>query len=314
MGGKCGGMLDRTGEPVAGEGDGEFEVLRGHVQRAIEAGCFEEAEVLSRRALDWARRHGDSRQVDLAVCNWAAVAIQLGRGEPQLRQLREILLRSDDPVNCRLAAYHLSLHYELAKNFKKSLFYARIAREHAELLGVTDWLSSSHNQIGNALLGESRVDEACGEYEKALALLPPEPSVCRALVLNNLGYCRMLQQRFREGCVLVHRCLADLRRFKARRYQVLPRLDLCFAYLETGRYGLARRHGAAALRMAEGLEQVDAIKNGLYLLGEVANLTGDAVTARAYFTRLQREFYSGISYLPEFLLAVDVRKVINLHA
>jgi len=36
--------------------------------------------------------------------------------------------------------------------------------------------------------------------------------------------------------------------------------------------------------------------------------------ARGYFTRLQQEFFQGQSYLPEFLLAVDIRTLVNLHA
>jgi TolA-binding protein len=56
------------------------------------------------------------------------------------------------------------------------------------------------------------------------------------------------------------------------------------------------------------------VKNALYLLGEVANLSEDVHTARRHFTRLHRDFYPEAGYLPEFLLAVDVRKLVNLHA
>ena len=59
---------------------------------------------------------------------------------------------------------------------------------------------------------------------------------------------------------------------------------------------------------------MDSIKNALYLLGEAATLAGHQETARTYFARLQREFYPEAAYLPGFLLAVDVRKLINLHA
>jgi len=70
----------------------------------------------------------------------------------------------------------------------------------------------------------------------------------------------------------------------------------------------------SALRMAEATGQVDAVKNALYLLGEAANLSGDGSLAREHFTRLQQEFFPDATYLPGFLLAVDVRKLINLHA
>ena len=306
-------MTTDTGR--AGEGDCvRFEELRTLAHRAVEAGRLEEAEDYIGQALVWAREHGTQQQVDHALCNRAALAIQLGRGDGELSVLREILMRSADPGTSRLAAYHLSLHYEVAKNFKKSLFYARIARDRASALGVPEWLASSHNQLGNALLGESLIPEASREYEQALALMPAEKSVVRALVLNNLGYCRVLQRQFEEGYALLYEALSDLRRFRAVRYQVLPHLDLCFAHLETGRYRLASRQGSLALRLAEETGQVDSIKNALYLLGEAANLSGDTETAREQFTRLHRDFFPEQTYLPGFLLAVDVRKLVNLHA
>jgi tetratricopeptide (TPR) repeat protein len=296
-------------------GDGSvFEEIKQRAQSAVDCGQLEGAEALIEQALDWARQNGTGDQVDHAICNRAAIAIQLGRGDGELPNLREILMRSGNLENCRLAAYHISLFYEFCKNFKKSLFYARIARDRAELLGVPDWLAVSHNQIGNALLGESFVAEACLEYQRALDLMPGEAGVGRALILQNLGYCRILEQRFDEGYELLYQSSRQLRRLGAEHYETLINLDLCFAHLETGRFGHARRRGLAALRLAEKGGQHDAAKNALYLLGEAANLSGDAETARSYFSRLQRDFFPEAGYLPGFLLAVDVRKLINLHA
>src|SRR5215210_3997855 len=109
-----------------------FDDLRERGVQAIEAGRIEEAAVLFNGALAWAREHGDDRQIDLAVCNRAAAAIDLGRGEGELPRLREILMRNADAVNCRVAAYNIARFYELAKSYKKALFYARIARERSE--------------------------------------------------------------------------------------------------------------------------------------------------------------------------------------
>jgi tetratricopeptide (TPR) repeat protein len=291
-----------------------FERLKEDWQAAIQAGELELAREIIERALSWARGQGESRLVDAAICAWAAIEIELGRGESELSSLRQILLKNSDPSNCWLAAYNLSHHYELAKNYKKSLFYARIHCDRAELLGRADWRASSENQIGNALLGESFVEQACSHYEKALELIPEEPSLRRALIQHNLGYCRILQQRYKEGYRLLYTCIGVLRRLGGDRYQVSPRLDLCFAHLETGRYRLAQRQGLAALELAEKTGHAEGVKNALYLLGEAANLCGDAETARCYFSRLQAEFFPGSSYLPGFLLAVDVRKLVNLHA
>jgi tetratricopeptide (TPR) repeat protein len=291
-----------------------FEELRSRGERAIQAGHLEEAAEILDQALAWAREQGDQRLEDLAVCNRSAVVIELGRGDSELPRLREILLRNSDPAGCRIAAYNIARHYELTKNYKKALFYARITRDRSESLGRRDWLASSYNLIGNTLLAESFVEEACVEYEKALELIPDEPSVARAQILDNLGYCRVLQGRTEEGYTLLYDSLRWLRRLGARRHEISARLDLCFAHLETGRYRHACRQGTLALRLAESLQDRDSVKNALYLLGEMANLSEDVSTARGYFTRLHRDFYPEAGYLPEFLLAVDVRKLVNLHA
>lgn len=291
-----------------------FEDLRSRAQQAVDADRFEEAEVLIEQALAWAEEQGTIQQVDHAVCNRAAVAIEVGRGQAELPRLREILLRSSDPGNCRLAAYYLSAYYLYAKNFEKCLFYARIACNRAEKLGVAEWLANSLNQLGSALLGKGLIDEACREYERALELMPAESLLRRALVLDNLGYCRVLQQRHNEGYDCLYESLGILRRLRVARYQIRPRIDLCFAHLESGRFRDARRHGLMALGLAERFGVADGIKNALYLLGEAANLDGEIEAAHTYFTRLQRDFFPGESYLPAFLLAVDIRKFVNLHA
>lgn len=291
-----------------------LEELKDRGARAIEAGRLEEAEELFEKALELTRKYGEPHQIDLAVCNRVAAAIERGRGASELPRLREILVRNADPVSCRVAAYNIARHYEQIKSFKKALFYARIARDRSEVLGRRDWLATSHNLIGNTLLAESFVDEACEQYEQALTLMPEAPSATRAGILCNIGYCRILQGHHRQGYRHLYESLHLLRQFQAERYEIATRLDLCFAHLETGRYRLARNQGVKAMRLAEKLDEGNSLKNALYLLGEVENLCGNTVAARAYFTRLQRDFFPDASYLPGFLLAVDVRQLVNLHA
>jgi tetratricopeptide (TPR) repeat protein len=291
-----------------------FEELRKRGEEAIRAGRLPEAESLYEQSLRWALEHGEPWQIDLGVCNRAAVTIELGHGESELPRLREILLRNANPQNCRLAAYNISRYYELTKNFKKSLFYARIALERAEALGRRDWMASTHNRIGNVMLAESFVDEASQRYETALDLMPEGQGAWRANILGNLGYCRILQRRSAEGYRLLYESLRMLRRIGSERYLVPTLLDLCFAHLETGRLRYAEQWGTLALRLAEQTQQRDSVKNALYLLGETAHLSGDAEAARGYFTRLQRDFFPDEVYLPGFLMTVDIRKLINLHA
>jgi hypothetical protein len=68
------------------------------------------------------------------------------------------------------------------------------------------------------------------------------------------------------------------------------------------------------LALAEEFADEEALKNTLYLLGEAVNLTGDAARARALFSRLQRDYFPRNGFIPDFLLAVDVRKLVNLRA
>lgn len=291
-----------------------FEELRDLGEEAVQAGHLVEAEALFEQALAWAHEHGEPWQIDLGICNRAAPRIWLGRGESEIACLREILMRNSNPHNCRLAAYNIARHYELTKTYKKSLFYARIALERSEVLERRDWIASAQNTIGNVLLAESFVDEACQRYETALALMPEDHGVWRAGILDNLGYCRILQRRYSEGYKLLFESLRILRRCGAERYLVPPLLDLSFAHIETGRYEHARRRAAAALAIAERTNQDDGVKNALYLLGEAAHLSGDQDEAQDHFARLQEEFFPGASYLQRFLMTVDIRKMINLHA
>ncbi|HVR95351.1 MAG TPA: tetratricopeptide repeat protein [Thermoanaerobaculia bacterium] len=292
----------------------EFEQLKAAWLAAIEVGCLAEAKSLIERGLAWAEEHGDRLRVDTAVCARSSIQIQLRQGEKEIGHLREILLRSSDPANARLAAYNLSIYYQYAENYTKSLFYARLALDRSQRLGRTDWLASAHNQLGNALLGANSVTEACREYETALNLVVAESLAWRSSVLTNLGYCHLLEGRMQEGFA----CLFRSVRLGIHRgngfIRILPHLDLCFAYLEIGRHDRARAHGEKALALAESFGEADSIKNALYLLGETANLMGDQAQALEYFERLRRDFFPASPYLAQFLLAVDVRKIVNLHA
>lgn len=292
----------------------QFESLNQRGHAAAEAGLLDEAIAHFDQLLAVARQTGDPRLIDLAFCNRAAVAIVLGEGEREIGRLREILMHNVDPVNARLAAYNIARYFEVSKSFKKALFYARIAHERSCLQGRRDWIASSHNLIGNILLAESFVPEAVEEYEKALAAMSAGSQVWMARILANLGYCRVVQHRPAEGFTLLFKSLRILRSHGAERYQMTTHLDLCFAYLEAHRYGRARKHGEAALAIAERLGESEAMKNALYLLGEAANLSGHEVTARRYFSRLQSDFFPQADYLAPMLLAVNVRKLVNLHA
>ncbi|MDY7092042.1 MAG: hypothetical protein SX243_03635 [Acidobacteriota bacterium] len=301
-------------EMVAGDTREVYESLREAGLDALNGGHFGEAYRLFDEALETARRLGDSTLQDRAFCNRAAVAIEIMDPQEPLQQLRCILTARKDLENSRLAAYNIARIHERTKQYKKGLFYARTALDLSELLGRPDWIASSHNRIGNLLMAESYFEEACTEYDVALRLFEPMPSVQRAILLENVGYCRVVQGRLEEGFELLYRGLRMLRRLKARGFQAYPHLSLCYAHIEAGRHRDALRHGTRALALAHRVSDSESIKYALFLLGEAANLSGDAETARDYLLELQREYYPDSPEIVNFLLAVDIRPLINIKA
>lgn len=299
---------------TAGDSHEVYEALREAGLEALNAGHFEEAYRLFDATLETARRLADETLIDRALCNRAAVAIEIHDPKQPLETLRSILSSRSDLENSRLAAYNIARIYERTKQYKKGLFYARTALDLSKLLGRSDWIASSHNRIGNLLLAESYFEQACEEYDRALRLFEPAPSVQRAILLENVGYCRVVQGRVGEGFELLYRSLRMLRRLGASGFQAYPHLSLCYAHIEAGRHRDALRHGTRALAFAHRVSDSESIKYALFLLGEAANLSGDPRGARDYLLRLQRDFYPDAPHIVDFLLAVDIRQMINIKA
>lgn len=272
---------------------------------------------LFRRARELAESAGDDKAEDRAFVNECAVLIGLERsaGIPavDIQKLRKIVM-SGDPVNGRLAAYNIARAFEFQKEFRKGLFYARIALDRANVLERADWVASSRNQLGNLLLAQSRVEDACQEYRAALELLEDGPTRRRALILTNLGYSQAVLGRLREGAGLVYRSLRMLRSIGARRELVVPMLDLSYVLLELGRPSLAIKHGIRALALAEEIGESDSIRHAYFLLGEATQQAGDTAVAEEYFERLQQRFFPNYERLAEFLFTVDIRDLVNLKA
>ncbi len=297
--------------------DPRFDALIDEGRAHLEAERLEEALRLFEQAEALAEELKDRRAADRAYVNRCAVLIAVDRGlaPESLQRLREILMSGDDAVSCRLAAYNIARSFEFSRDYRKGLFYARIALDRSEALGAVEWLASSHNQIGNFLLAESQFQEACGEYEAALEQLAEEDETVRkAAIYDNLGYAYVILGRVRHGLTLLYRSLRRLRELGRSRETILPHLSLCFALIELGRSRHALRHGAQALALAEAAGEEDSIKHALFLLGEAAQQIGDPAKARELFERLQERYFPEASYLPDVLLTVDVRKLINLKA
>lgn len=297
---------------TAGTTRARYEQLRDAGFAAAQQGRLEEARAFCHQALEAAKELAEPVLESRALCNLAAVEIESGNGECLIARLRDLLVLNSDDESCRLAAYNLARYYDLRKETKKALFYARTAQERSRQVGTPSWVASSCNQMALLLLSESRFGDAGRELESALELLPASDEVGVALVMENLAYCRFLQGRTREGFALCFRSLRTLRQLGQRWWA--PQLTLTYGYLQVGKWERALAHGRAALAAAELHDETQTIKNALFLLGEAANEAGDVDSAYDFFARLQRDYYPEQAFLPNFLLAVNVTGLVNLKA
>ncbi len=291
----------------------DFDAARENWARAIDAGHLEEAVGWLDAGLAWATAADEPQLRDRAFVVRAAVLLETGAGFDQVPELRTMLVRAHDAENGFLAAYSLARAYELRKEYKKALFYAQVGRDRGDGLD-RGRRASSQNQLANLLVAESRFEEAVAGYRAALELIDGHEALRRAVILYNLGYCEALLGRRRDGVVQLRAALRELRRLGSERHEMLARLDLCFVLLEAGKASAARRHGRRALELARAFAVADAERNALYLLGAAAAALGDRFGARRWYELLQSGFYPDADYLPDVLLQVDVRGLVNLKA
>ena len=189
-----------------------------------------------------------------------------------------------------------------------------MARQEGERTGRASLVSAAHNGIGLALLASSYFDEAEEAFARALELLPDDRRQRRAVILDNYGYCKIIRGETRDGFRALFESLRVLRRTRERWFEMITSISLCFAYLEVDKYRSALRHGVRALDMALRFGDRSTEKSALFLLGEAAKLAGDEFGARRYFSRLQEVYYPDAAYLPDMLMVVDARSMVNLKA
>lgn len=279
-------------------------------------GCGQRSQAAKHfdRAMNWAIQQGDSHLWDRAFCNRCAIDIENGEQPRALSELREIVLRTDNLENGFLASYNAARAYDLRGDHDRALFYVNIAKDRCGRLARHDWLAWSHNQAGNLYLTKSRIEDACLEYQTALALLPADARAARAQILDNLGYCRMLQGRAPEGFGFVFEGLRALRSLDLEREQAPLHLSLCYGYLEIERLDRALQHGRRGLEIAEHHGDVESIKNAHYLVGKTYNQLGHVGDAYDCFSALQRRYFPETPHIPQLLMAVDTRSLVNLKA
>lgn len=293
----------------------EYDALKERGARLLAQGDLEKALETLEEALETASDLDDPDLADIAYCNRSAVAMRLRRPGDAVGQLQEVLLRTQNPHVATLAAYNLACEYDRRKDFKKVVFYGRIAAKYAEDGGFTDLQASALNELGNAFAGLNQFQVALEHYRRGLALLGPEPGHQKAHLLNNIGYVSIVLGSMHEAFGSAFR---SLRMFRACGLEALyaceSHLTLAFAYLHVGRPDSAQRHAFRALDHAERSLDVDRLKYALLFLGESHKLLGDEAAARDYFSLLQESFYPDMPEVPGMLFALDVCKLINLKA
>lgn len=317
-------MADQTGAKNATRRASESETreelmqhydgFRSEVRRKLASGLLTEALEICDAAVEFARRHDVPELVDRAIVNRIGVAVEMGATKADIAELGKILLRTPSKEVRYLAAYNLAWAYKGRKETDRAISYARRALRLASELANSEWKASALNLLGLSHLASSYFDEAREYFSEGLELLSCRREKRYAALLDNYGYCLVVQGRYEEGFRALLESLRTLRRLGESWVETAPRVSLCFAYLEIGKVRCAVRHGLAALKLAEEMGDGKSIKAALYLLGESAKQAGDEFAARRYFQRLQEAFYPTAPDLIDLLLVVDARTMINLKA
>lgn len=288
----------------------QYALFKEKGKEAIESGNFPEAERNFRQCLEIAKRLGASELKDLSICNLSAALIEQNRWmEPEISELRFIYMRTKDKKIARLATYHLARAKELEGDFNKASFYAKISLNLSEELKNEEYIASSLNQIGNILTCQSYFKEAEENYGKALSY--SKKPLLSALILDNLGYTQIVQGKVKEGISSCLKALKTLKSLKVEEsYLIYPYMDLCLGYLEDSRPSISLKYGKLALEIAEKQGFEKRVKNILLLLGEASALAGEINLAQSYYGELAT-YYPSIKLASDFLMAFELRKVVN---
>ncbi len=282
----------------------------------LEKGDFAAALACYDAALASARLTADPAFVDwMYVCR-AAAAAETGPAADELVELKRILLRTREPQTAFRAAHSTAIIYRQRGDCGKSHFYSNVALRHAEELGDVRLIAACFNEIGGALVADSRFGDAAESYRRCLEVSANSDALSvtwRSVCLDNLGYCLISLDRVSEGLSLAHEAFDTLEREGARLLTVYPLMNLSFGYLKQDRFNEARWFGEEGLARVAVASDLPAEKNLLYILGEACRLAGDVPASQGYFDRLAM-LYPEFKNLRAYLEVFDFRNVINLRS
>ncbi|MEM8961523.1 MAG: hypothetical protein AAGD38_08605 [Acidobacteriota bacterium] len=297
------------------EFDDDFDALRKRVITEVREGRFDSGLALLDDGIARAKAIDDIDVVDRLQLNRSSILIVRLQGDLMLRDVQAILMRSSSPLNRHLAAYNIAEINRYKDRYDRGLFYSRMGLEYADRLDDTLYAARSNNQLGVLLTVQSYFSEAIGHFEEALTLLG-ESLDDRVTIGYNLAYCHFSLNAPSAGFPFAFDSLRLCRRITTDSsfQHVAARLILCYGYLTIERFDRARHHGEIGLEHARALENPDAYKKALYLLGEVEKQAGDYYSSAAHFAELQREFFADDPSLVNLLMATDTLGLVNLMA
>ena len=302
--------LDRTPETLRRR----FDALSADGCEQTRAGRFRAALRSYRLGRAFAHKIDDPALRDVAELNVAMVRLQLGQARRGEDGLREILMRSADDRTAFSAAYHLASSLRKQSKFDKATVYATRALDRARALQSEELRAMAEMLVGNILLAQSYDEEALEHYRRAMAIREQQPGdtrYSRAILLENVGYCRILGGDIDDGVATIHEALELANEVEDRRCRAECLQDLCYAHLLQDDLELARTFGENALAVATAERYDDIEENCHYLLGEVCGRRGDLDARDEHFARLQ-DLHPELPSLKDFLCAVDVTSIITL--
>lgn len=253
---------------------------------------------------------GDPEIGELIRINKAGALIWLQREGPEVQALASVIMKRSNNRHVLLAAYNLANKFRLQSDAKRAGFYLNISLSAANDSGDAIWKPEILIALGAVAILDSRIDNAIEHYEEALALFgdPTGHELSIAFANQSLGYSLLMKGRFADGISLIHQAVDEMKQAGGQAFLAESYIDLCFGYLETEDLEQARVFGEMGLQIATEVRQV---RNGHYLLGEVAYKSGDLESAQTHFSKLG-QFYPDFPHIVDFLLAIDLRSMVNL--
>lgn len=247
---------------------------------------------------------------ELITINKAHAMISAKVDGSEVRDLQLILLRRKSVHHAFLAAYALILKYRLCGDVERALFYAQLAVDMSRDHDHPSCQIAALNELGILYECESHFEPAIACYAEAVERSRSiedhdERTFLQTALVANLGYNNIIIGKPTEGVALLESVIDEIA-LKSDRCDA--HVDLCYGYLDLDELEAARRHGEAALDLAVEPRQ---IRNVHLLLGETAQRAGDASLAQRHFDRLA-ELYPHFRHLKDLLLAVDLRRAVNL--